>query len=147
MSRTRRNRHAAVAATIGVAALSWVLVTRAAGVSLAVKFPHSAPSTVALGAVIGAAATTTMAGWVLLAALERTISRPLVTWRWLAAGVVLASLALPVAFAATFAAAAGLIAIHVAVGLTALTGFSLSGKDVLVEGPVALSARVARRSA
>lgn len=147
MSRTFRNRHAAVAATVAVAALSWVVVTRVAGVSLVVKFPHSGPSTVALGAVVAAAATTTMAGWVSLAAMERLLARPLTAWCWLAAAVVLASLALPVVFAATFAAAVGLIAIHVAVGVTAMAGVSLSRRDVLFEAPAGLRARVARRGA
>lgn len=147
MSRIRRNRHVAVAVTVGVAALSWVLVTRLAGVNLTVKFPHSSPSAVAFGAVVAAAATTTMAGWVLLAVLERFVPRPLVTWRWLAAAVVLLSLGLPVAFATTFAAATGLIVIHLAVGVTASAGFSLSGTNVGEDRPAGIPARLARRSA
>ncbi len=147
MSPTRRNRHATIALTVGVAAVSWVLVTQLAGVNLTVKFPHSSPSSVAFGAVVAAAASATMAGWVLLAALERLVPRPLVAWRWLAAVVVLVSLSAPAAFATTLPAAAGLIAIHLAVGTTAVTGFSLAGRNVAVNAPTGTPGRLVRRSA
>jgi hypothetical protein len=122
MSTTRRNRHLAVAASAATAASSWVLVSRLAAVHLGVRLPHAAPTAVALGPTIGAAATTTVLGWAVLALIEPRVSRPRRTWIGLAAAAFVASLALPVAFATTLSAAVGLIAIHAAVAAVAIAG-------------------------
>ena len=114
MTPTRRNRHAAVAATALTATASWMLATHAAGVHLGV----------ALGATIGASATATLAGWVVLSVLEHRVDRPRRTWIGLAVGVFVVSLALPPAFAVTTAAAAAVAAIHLAVATAAITGLA-----------------------
>jgi hypothetical protein len=121
---TRRLRHATVAATSAVATASWAVVTHLAGVHLTVRFPHSAASTVELGTIVLAAVTTTLLGWGLLAALETRIVRPQRAWTIAAAGVLLVSLALPIAFATTTAAAVGLVVIHLAVATVAVTGLA-----------------------
>jgi hypothetical protein len=124
MSIIRRNRHAAVAATVATAAVSWAVVTQVAGVHLGVQFPGSRPATVALGPAIGAAATSTLLGWAALALLETTASRPRRTWIAAAVAALVVSLSLPVAFATTASAALGLAAIHVAVAAVAITGLA-----------------------
>ncbi len=139
MSITRRNRHAAVAATVATAAASWAVVTQVAGVHLGVHLPGASPTTVALGPAIGAAATTTVLGWGVLALLETRVSRPRRTWVALALAVLLVSLALPVAFAATTAAAAGLVAIHLAVGAVAITGLARTATEQRAEGSSAFA--------
>ncbi len=124
MSVIRRNRHAAVAATVATAAVSWAVVTQVAGVHLGVQFPGSSPTTVALGPAIGAAATSTLLGWAVLALLETTASRPLRTWIAVAVAALVVSLSLPVAFATTASATLGLAAIHIAVAAVAITGLA-----------------------
>jgi len=117
---TRLARHAAMAATVATAAASWAVVTHLAGVHLGIQLPHAAPSTVALGPTIGAAATTTLFGWAVLALLETRVSRPRRTWVGVAVLVVAGSLGLPIAFATTTSATFGLAAIHLAVAAVAI---------------------------
>jgi hypothetical protein len=124
MSNIRRNRHATVAAVVATAAASWAAVTQVAGVHLGVQFPGSGPTSVALGATIGAAATATVVGWAVLAVVEKRVSGPRRTWVTLAVAALAVSLGLPAAFATTTAAAIGLAAIHVAVAAVAITGLA-----------------------
>ena len=126
MPTTRRLRHATVAATALSAAASWAVVTQVAGVHLGVRFPHSSATTVALGTIVAAAAGATLLGWGLLAVLETMTSHARRVWATVAVAVFLVSLALPIAFATTTAAAAGLAAIHLAVASVAITGLSLA---------------------
>ena len=120
----RRLRHATVAATAAAAAASWALVTHVAGVHLTVRFPHSAATTVGLGTIVAAATAATLLGWGLLAALETRVTQPRKTWTMAAVAVLLASLALPNAFATTTAAAVGLVTIHLAVAAVAVIGLA-----------------------
>jgi hypothetical protein len=121
---TRRLRHATVTATSVTAAASWAVVTHVAGVHLTVRFPHSAATTVGLGTIVPAAVAITLLGWGLLAALETRVTQPRRIWTIAAVAVLLVSLALPIAFATTTAAAVGLVAIHLAVAAVAVTGLA-----------------------
>jgi hypothetical protein len=121
---TRRLRHTTVAAAAASAAASWMVVTQLAGVHLAVRFPHSSATTVGLATTVSAAAGATLLGWGLLAALERMTSRARRVWAIVAVAVFLLSLALPIAWATTTAAAAGLAVIHLAVASVAITGLT-----------------------
>ncbi len=124
MLTTRRLRHATVAAASAAAAASWAVVTNAAGVHLTVRFPHSAATTVGLGTIVPAAVTTTLLGWGILAFLETRVTQPRKIWTIAAVGVLLMSLAIPIAFATTTAAAMGLVTIHLAVAAVAITGLA-----------------------
>ena len=73
---------------------------------------------------MAAAAATTLLGWGLLAALEARARHPRKIWVAATVAVFLVSLALPVAFATTVAAAAGLVTIHLVVAAVALTGLA-----------------------
>lgn len=128
LSTTRSIRHATVAAAAGVsAAASWAVVTQLAGVHLGVRFPHSSVTIVALGTTIGAASVATLLGWGLLAALEMRASHARRFWITAAVAIFLMSLGLPIAFATTTAAAAGLAAIHLVVACVAITGLARAG--------------------
>ncbi|MGA2210703.1 MAG: DUF6069 family protein [Acidimicrobiales bacterium] len=124
MITARRLAHATVAATSIAAAASWVVITHVAGVHLTVRFPHSAATTVGLGTIMLAAVAATLLGWGLLAVLERRATQPQRVWTVAAVAVLLASMALPIAFATTTAATVGLVAIHLAVGAVAVGGLA-----------------------
>jgi hypothetical protein len=106
------------------AAATWAIVTQVAGVHLGVRLPRSPATTVALGTTVAAAATATLLGWGVLAALEALTRRARKMWAILAAAVSTASLALPIAWATTTAAALGLVAVHLVVASVAITGFT-----------------------
>lgn len=129
LSTTRSIRHATVAAAGVSAAASWAVVTQLAGVHLGVRFPHSSATTVALGTAIGAASVATLLGWGLLAALETRASHARRIWITAAVVVFLMSLGLPIAFATTTAATAGLAAIHLVVASVAITGLARAGQS------------------
>ena len=149
MSPVRRNRHVAVAATVATAAASWAVATEVAGVTLGVKFAHAAASTVALGPTVGVAASATVAGWVVMSVLETRVSNPLRTWVTIATAVLVASLALPIAFATSVSAVISLIAIHLAVGAVAIAGLARTTTshrihdDASYTSPASLGARTA----
>jgi hypothetical protein len=73
---------------------------------------------------VGAAAGATLLGWGLLAALETVTSHARRVWVAVAVAVFLVSLALPIAWATTTAAAVGLAVIHLAVASVAITGLT-----------------------
>jgi hypothetical protein len=63
-------------------------------------------------------------GWGLLAALETRTTQPRKVWTIAAVAVLLVSLALPLAFATTTAAAVGLVTIHLAVAAVVVSGLA-----------------------
>ena len=71
---------------------------------------------IAIGQVIGVTVAASLFGWLLLALLERHTAHARLPWTTIALAVLAASLALPLAFAATSSAVTGLIVMHVTVG-------------------------------
>ncbi len=117
-TRTARPRALTVLGTVLAAAGVW-LVLSLTGVPLAVDVPGR--SSVGLPDVVVAALVAGLAGWALLAALERWTRRARRIWRIVAVGVLAVSLLGPVTSATTIASVGGLIALHVAVGAALLT--------------------------
>ncbi|WP_219415714.1 DUF6069 family protein [Pseudonocardia nigra] len=110
-----RRRALAVLGGTATALAVWAVAVPVAGVDLLARTgPEPAP--VAAGAVAVAALVTGLAGWALLAVLERTTARPGRIWRVLATAVLLLSLLGPLAQGVGAAAVATLAALHVVVG-------------------------------
>jgi len=98
------------------AALAWIVEVPLLGIHLNVRFGPGHIETIAIGQVIGVAVAASLFGWLLLALLERRTPRARLLWTTIALAALAASLALPLAFATTSSAVAGLIVMHVTVG-------------------------------
>jgi hypothetical protein len=75
-------------------------------------------------AVIATGLAAGLAGWLLLAILERYAARPRRTWLVIAATVLVLSLLGPIQYAVTAATAGALIAMHAVVGAILISGLS-----------------------
>jgi hypothetical protein len=119
-------RRAAVAAgAILLAVAEFTLLRSAAGVDLAVTSGDSTrPITV--GAVVVAAAVAALAGWALLAAVERLTNRPRVWWTSIAVVVLLLSLLLGPPSGVGGGATATLALLHLSVGVVLILGLPSS---------------------
>lgn len=106
----------AVIAATGV----WAVLREIGGIDLAVATP-SGPAAVGLPAVVFTVLAAGLAGWAVLAGLERWTPRPHRTWRVLAGIALAMSLLGPATTALSPASAGGLIALHVAVGAALLS--------------------------
>ena len=115
---TKQTRARALCAAGGVlaAALAWIVEVPLLGIHLDFRFGAGHTETIAIGQVIGVALAASLLGWLLLTLLERRTPHARVRWTIIALGALAASLALPLAAATTTSAAAGLVAMHVAVG-------------------------------
>ena len=105
------------------AALAWIVEVPLLGIHLNVRFGagrmHAGAGhiqTITIGQVIGVAVAASLLGWLLLALLERRTPRARILWTTVALAALAASLALPLAFASTTSAVAGLIVMHLTVG-------------------------------
>jgi Family of unknown function (DUF6069) len=119
----RRHRALAVLGGVAAAVAAWAVLRELGGVDLAVTSP-AGPVPVGLPAVVLTALVAGLAGWGLLAALERWTSSPRRTWRIVAVAALAVSLAGPVTQAASLPAAGGLVTLHVVVAAALLTGLS-----------------------
>ncbi|WP_214401674.1 DUF6069 family protein [Pseudonocardia lacus] len=98
----------------------WAVVRLVGGADLDVA-TASGPATVGLPAVVLTALAAGLAGWALLAGLERWTRAGHRAWRWVAGVVLAVSLLGPVTTALTWTSLACLVALHVAVGAALLT--------------------------
>jgi nitrate reductase gamma subunit len=115
-------RRAAVAAgAILVAAAEFAILHSAAGVDLAA---HSGESTrqITVGAVVVAAAVAALAGWALLALLERRTGRARVWWTSIAVAVLLLSLLVGPLGGVGAGAKLSLALLHLSVGAVLILG-------------------------
>jgi hypothetical protein len=119
---------ATIAGAAGAALALWVLSVPVAGVDLSVG-SGSSQQTVGPVAVAVAALLAGVAGWALLAFLERRFRAGRRVWR-ITAWVVLALSVLlgPIGAGATGAVLATLAAMHVAVGITLIFGLTPPGR-------------------
>lgn len=104
-----------LAATIA-ALLLWAIVVPLAGVKLTVDSGEVTP-----GSVIAAALVAGLAGWGLLAVLERVTARPVILWTWIAGVFLLLSLVGPLTLATTGTSTAVLASMHVTTGAVLIT--------------------------
>ncbi|HET7012787.1 MAG TPA: DUF6069 family protein [Streptosporangiaceae bacterium] len=98
------------------AVLTWIAEVPLLGIHLNFRFGAGHIQTISAGQVIGAAAAASLLGWLLLALMERRTPNARPLWIGISLTALAASLALPLAAAATTAATAGLIVMHLAVG-------------------------------
>lgn len=108
-------RAAAVAGAVIVAVVVWALAVPVAGVRLVVS-SGSGEQHIGLGLVVALSLAAGLAGWALLAVLERWARRPARAWSATALLVLLISLTGPATAAATVVAGVTLAALHLAVG-------------------------------
>ncbi|MBG6066963.1 DUF6069 family protein [Micromonospora ureilytica] len=119
-------RRAAVAAgAIAVAVAEFALLDSAAGVDLAVR-SGSSTRQISVAAVIVAAAVAALAGWALLAVLERRTNRSRVWWTSVAVAVLLLSLLVGPPSGVGGGAKATLALLHLSVGVILILGLPRS---------------------
>ncbi|MBU8861044.1 MULTISPECIES: DUF6069 family protein [unclassified Micromonospora] len=117
----RRDRLLTVVAAAAVTLLGWVVAVPVAGVELAAR-TGSAEQRVTPVAVAVSTLLAGLAGWALLALLERLTARARTAWTVVAGLVLLVSLLGPLGGGAGSAAALTLVALHLVAGAVLITG-------------------------
>ncbi len=105
----------------------WALAGPVAGVAPTVRL-DGAVRPVGPGAVAAASLLAGLAGWALLALLERVLKRPGRTWTVIAVAVLVLSLPGPITDAADIASAAILTGMHLIVAAVLIPGLGGSGR-------------------
>jgi len=105
-----------VAAASAAALIAWAIVDPVGGVRLAV---HSGDGTTTIGpvSVLMTSLVTGLLGWACLAVLERVVRRPRLAWTGTAAVSLALSLLGPLGSAVDGASRAGLVGLHIVVGV------------------------------
>ncbi|MEU7613580.1 DUF6069 family protein [Micromonospora sp. NPDC049204] len=116
-------RATVVAGAILVAAAEFALLHSVGGVDLTVR-SGSSTRQITVAAVVVAAAVAALAGWALLAVLERRTSRPRVWWTSVAVAVLLLSLVVGPPSGVGGGAMASLALLHLSVGVVVILGLS-----------------------
>jgi Family of unknown function (DUF6069) len=126
----RQSRARALCAAGGAlaAALAWTVEVPLLGIHLNVRFGPGHIQTISVGQVIGVTVAASLFGWLLLALLERRTPQARVRWTTIALVALAASLALPLAFATTTSAIAGLIVLHVSVGAAVIPALARTAR-------------------
>jgi hypothetical protein len=115
VARTTRIRALAVIGAAIAAVVVWAIAVPLLGVHLLVRFGTSAPQSVGVDFVIGASVIGSLAGWALLAFLERRTARARSIWTAVAAVAVLVSVSLPLSVGVSTSTKVTLALMHVAV--------------------------------
>jgi hypothetical protein len=115
ITRLGRTRALGVGGAVLAAVAVWVVAVPLLGVHLLVRFGSGAAETVGVDYVIGATLIASLAGWALLALLERRTSRARSIWTVVAIVVLLASVSLPLSIATTTGSKIVLALMHLAV--------------------------------
>lgn len=123
-----RTRALCVAGGAVAAAFAWTAEVPLLGIHLTFRFGAGQAQTVAIGEVIGVTVAASLLGWLLLALLERRTPRARRLWTAIALTALAASLALPLTAATTTSAAAGLIALHVTVGVVVIPAMARTAR-------------------
>ena len=110
------------------AALAWIVEVPLLGIHLNVRFGAGHVQTISIGQVIGVTVAAALFGWLVLALLERRTPRARLRWTAIALAALAASLALPLAFATTTSAVAGLIVMHVSVGAAVIPALARTAR-------------------
>lgn len=143
-TQARSRRGVAVAGAVGAGLAVWVIAVPVLGVDLAARVGDGelvvgAPA-IALAGLVAA-----LAGWSLLALLERVTSRARGLWLTVAVTAFVISLAGPLVQATTVATGAVLVTMHVAVGTTIIVALRSTARSVPPsERPRALRPRTGR---
>ena len=110
-----RNRLAAVAAATVTALIVWGVADPILGVDLLVDTGAGSPTEVGPASVVVTGVVASLAGWALLAVLERLVARPAQVWTVIAVAAAVLSLAGPAVSGLNTATVVALAAMHVAV--------------------------------
>ena len=111
----RRNRILGVAGATLAAVAVWVIEVPLLGIRLLTQFGNTAPQSVGIELVVVSSLAGSLAGWGLLAILERRFARARTIWTGIAIAVLLASLSLPVSAGTTITTKVALAMMHLAV--------------------------------
>ena len=111
----RRNRILGVAGATLAAVAVWAIEVPLLGIRLQTQFGNAAPQSVGLDLVVLSSLAGSLAGWGLLAILERRFARARTIWTGIAIAVLLASFSLPVSAGTTTTTKFALAMMHVAV--------------------------------
>jgi len=115
MGRLRRNRILAVAGATLAAVAVWAIEVPILGIRLETQFGNTAPQGVGTGLVVVSALAGSLAGWGLLALLERRFARARTIWTGIAIAVLLASFSAPISAGTTITTKVALAMMHLAV--------------------------------
>ncbi|MEU8071375.1 DUF6069 family protein [Micromonospora sp. NPDC048169] len=124
----RRDRLLTVLAVTAAALLGWVVAVPVAGVELIAR-SGSTDQRVTPVAVVVSTLLAGLAGWALLAVLERLTGRARSAWTVVAVLVLLVSLLGPLGGGVGGAAKLTLVALHLVVGAVLITGLRRTGPD------------------
>ena len=111
----RRNRILGVAGATLAAVAVWTIEVPLLGSRLQTQFGNAAPQSVGIDAVVLSSLAGSLAGWGLLAILERRFARARTIWTGIAIAVLLASFSLPVSAGTTTTTKVALAVMHLAV--------------------------------
>ncbi|GAA1752341.1 DUF6069 family protein [Luedemannella helvata] len=117
----RTGRAITVAAAVAGSLLLWVIEVPWLGLDLAVRQGDTVQR-VGPAAVTAAALVAGLAAWALLAVLERTVRRPVLTYRIIASIVLVLSLAGPLGSGVDTPSRLALAGMHLTVGIAAIVG-------------------------
>ncbi len=111
----RRNRILGVAGATLAAVAVWAIEVPLLGIRLETQFGNAAPQGVGIAAVVVSSLAGSLAGWGLLALLERRFARARAIWTGIAIAVLLASFSLPLSAGTTTSTKVALAMMHLAV--------------------------------
>jgi putative effector of murein hydrolase len=124
-----RARALAVAGAAAAALAVWAVAVPLLGAQLIVRFGGGAAQSVGVDYVVGAGVVGSLAGWGLLALLERHTPRARDLWTGAAVVALLVSLALPLSFGTTAATRVALALMHVAVASVLIPTLRLTSRN------------------
>jgi hypothetical protein len=110
-----RARALGVVGAVVAAVTVWAIAVPVLGIELTFRFGSTAPQNVAFGVIVGFTLGASLAGWGILAALERRMSNAREIWTAVALVVLVASLGLPLAAGTTLSSQITLAMMHLAV--------------------------------
>jgi hypothetical protein len=122
-----RVRALSVAGAVLAAAAVWAIAVQLLGTHLVIRFGSGAAETVGLDYVVGASLAASVAGWGLLALLERRTARGRTIWTAVAIVAFVVSLSLPLTAGTTLSSKAALALMHVAVAAVLISALRRSG--------------------
>ncbi len=114
-NRVSRTRAFSIAGAVLAAVAVWAVAVPLSGTHLLIRFGSGAAQGVGIDYVIGASLAASLAGWGLLALLERRTARARRIWTGIAFVVVVLSLSLPLIAGTTMSSKVALALMHVAV--------------------------------
>ena len=110
-----RNRILGVAGATLAAVAVWAIEVPLLGIRLLTQFGNTAPQDVGIAAVVVSSLAGSLAGWGLLALLERRFARARTIWTAIAIAVLLVSFSLPISAGTTTTTRVSLAMMHLAV--------------------------------